>query len=224
MTFETCAYDDATGRPVVVLVATGSYSVASLVAALRTGGTEQVTLAGRLADQVKRHNTDRQAVRLLAAHAGFDLPTDETGYAWHTVRRTLATNPATGWDSDVLEVTHPDQCRLLPAGAVCWADHAGDVPWWPWGFGTYQFRPVWEANSAEVPELVEVMQVKAFDEASGTWLEFEDVIGDFARCVACGRISDAGQYVTIVSLDGYHEVCVPCDRAGRDAGPGEVRR
>ena len=217
MSFESRAYDDETGRPVVVLVATGSHSVSRLVAALRTGSTEQMMLAGRLLDQVKRHNGGREALRLLAAHGGPDLLAEETKCAWHTVRRSLETDPASGLDSDALEVTHPQQCHLLPAGAVCWYDHAGDVPWWPWDFGTYQIRPVWESTSAEVPELVQVMQVKVYDQDTATWQEFEDIRGDFARCTACGRISTAGEYTIIASPDHAVTVCTPCRQTTRRA-------
>ena len=223
MGFDTRAYDDESGRPVVVLVATGSHSVSRLVAALRKGSTEQMMLAGRLLDQVKRHNGGREALRLLAAHGGPDLLAEETKPAWHTVRRYLA-NPGTDSESDELEVTHPQQCHLLPAGAVCWYDHAGDVPWWPWDHATYQIRLMWETNSAEPSELVQVMQVKAYDPETATWREFEDIRGDFARCATCHRISAAGAYTIIANPDRAIAVCTPCrqstarpDRPGRPA-------
>ena len=174
-------------------------------------------LAGRLLDQVKRHNGGREALRLLAAHGGPELLAEETKAAWHTVRRYLA-GKGTAAESDVVEVTHPDQCHQLPPGAVCWYDHAGDVPWWPWDHATYQIRPVWEANSAEPPELVQVMQVKAYDPETATWREFEDIIGDFARCATCGRISAAGAYTITANPDRAIAECTPCRRARRIGG------
>ncbi|WP_194908089.1 hypothetical protein [Catenulispora rubra] len=171
MSFRTRAYDDETGRPVVVLVATGSHAVSRLVAALRTGSTEQMMLAGRLIDQVKRHNGGREALRLLAAHGGPDLLAEEAELAWHTVRRFTDMHPIDNYKALFYEVTHPEQCHYLPPGAVCWFDHNNRSDQWPAGEGTCRMRPVEHeiGGDEDGPYLAEFLHVQIFDTEAGTW-------------------------------------------------------
>ncbi|WP_194917497.1 hypothetical protein [Catenulispora rubra] len=171
MSFESRAYDDASGAPVVVLVATGSHSVSRLVAALRAGSTEQRTLGGRVVDQVKRHSGGREALRLLAAHGGPDLLAEEAEAAWHTVRTFIGAHPLDGVDTDMYEVTHPEQCHFLPPRAVCWFDHDRHADWWPGGEGTWRMRPVHReiGGGEDGPEVAEFLQIQAFDTESGAW-------------------------------------------------------
>jgi hypothetical protein len=71
--YETRAYDNEHGDPVVVLVATGTHDVSRLVNLLNSGNCEQVSLARQVLGQVRRHNGGRAALQLLAAHGGPDL-------------------------------------------------------------------------------------------------------------------------------------------------------
>lgn len=73
MSYETRAYDDEHGDPVVVLVATGTHDVSRLVNLLNSGNCEQVSLARQVLEQVRRHDGGRAALQLLAAHGGPDL-------------------------------------------------------------------------------------------------------------------------------------------------------
>jgi len=73
VSYETRAYDNDFGDPVVVLVATGTHDVSRIVNLLASGNCEQVGLAQRVLDQVRRHNGGRAALQLLAAHGGPDL-------------------------------------------------------------------------------------------------------------------------------------------------------
>lgn len=73
MSYETRAYDNKHGDPVVVLVATGTHDVSRLVALLQSGNCEQVDLGDQVLRQVRRHNGGRAALQLLAAHGGPDL-------------------------------------------------------------------------------------------------------------------------------------------------------
>jgi hypothetical protein len=73
MSYETRAYDNQHGNPVVVLVATGTHDVSRLVNLLNSGNCEQVSLSGTVLRQVRRHNGGRAALSLLAAHGGPDL-------------------------------------------------------------------------------------------------------------------------------------------------------
>lgn len=73
MSYETRAYDNEHGNPVVVLVVTGTHDVSRLVNLLNRGNCEQVDLSNEVLRQVRRHNGGRAALRLLAAHGGPDL-------------------------------------------------------------------------------------------------------------------------------------------------------
>jgi hypothetical protein len=70
MSYETRAYDNEHGDPVVVIVVTGTHDVSRIVHLLSRGLVEQVSLSERLLRQVKRHNGGRAALELLAAHGG----------------------------------------------------------------------------------------------------------------------------------------------------------
>jgi hypothetical protein len=73
MAYETRAYDNEHGDPVIVLVATGTHDVSRLMLLLSNGNCEQVDLAYHVLRQVRRHNGGRAALQLLAAHGGPDL-------------------------------------------------------------------------------------------------------------------------------------------------------
>jgi hypothetical protein len=75
--YETRAYDNHHGDPVVVLVATGDHDVSRLVATLQRGTCEQVGLAAKVLRQVRRHSTGQAALRLLRDHGGPDFTTAE---------------------------------------------------------------------------------------------------------------------------------------------------
>jgi phage head maturation protease len=73
VSYETRAYDNEHGQPVVVLVAEGTHDVSRLVNLLNSGNCEQVSLGHRVLKQVRRHNGGRAALQLLAAHGGPDF-------------------------------------------------------------------------------------------------------------------------------------------------------
>ncbi|MEU4231052.1 hypothetical protein AB0F17_42745 [Nonomuraea sp. NPDC026600] len=75
--YETRAYDNEAGDPVVVIVATGTHDVARLVNLLQGGSppSEQRDLADQITRQVRRRGGGRDALRLLAEHGGPDLLT-----------------------------------------------------------------------------------------------------------------------------------------------------
>lgn len=79
MSYESRAYDNEHGDPVVVLVVTGHHDVSRFVN--WTNGrvpTVEIMQAGeKILRQVKRHNGGRAALRLLREHGGpdfFDTP------------------------------------------------------------------------------------------------------------------------------------------------------
>ena len=76
MSYETRAYDNEHGDPVVVLVATGAHDVSRLVNMLANGNCEQVDLGQRVLRQLRRHNAGRAALRLLRDHGGPDFTTE----------------------------------------------------------------------------------------------------------------------------------------------------
>ncbi len=77
MSYESRAYDNEHGDPVVVLVATGTHDVSRLVNLMAHAKPfptcEQVALGNRIAEQVRRHNGGRAALRLLRDHGGADF-------------------------------------------------------------------------------------------------------------------------------------------------------
>lgn len=77
MSYETRAYDNDHGDPVVVLVAEGTHDVSRLVNLLNSGNCEQVSLGHAVLRQVRRHNGGRAALQLLAAHGGPDFLYEE---------------------------------------------------------------------------------------------------------------------------------------------------
>lgn len=83
MSYETRAFDNEYGNPVVVLIATGTHDVSRLVNLLagnRMALCEHITVSQTLLRQVKRHNGGQAALKLLAAHGGPDLTKVPTRY------------------------------------------------------------------------------------------------------------------------------------------------
>lgn len=76
MSYETRAYDNEHGDPVVILVATGTHDVsrlANLLAGSRMALCEHNGLSDQIRRQVNRHNGGRAALKLLHLHGGPDL-------------------------------------------------------------------------------------------------------------------------------------------------------
>ncbi|MEU4513245.1 hypothetical protein AB0G05_27425 [Nonomuraea wenchangensis] len=75
--YETRAYDNEHGDPVVVIVATGTHDVSRLVGLLdgSSPNSEQRRLAEQVTRQVRRRQGGRAALRLLAEHGGPELLT-----------------------------------------------------------------------------------------------------------------------------------------------------
>jgi hypothetical protein len=91
--YESRAYDNEHGDPVVVLVTTGTHDVSRLVnllAGSRMALCEHMGVSELIVRQVKRHNGGRAALKLLAAHGGHDFtdPADETVAAENERLRT----------------------------------------------------------------------------------------------------------------------------------------
>lgn len=76
MTYETRAYDNEWGDPVVVIVVEGTHDVSRIVHLLSRGLCEHVSLSQKLLKQVRRHNGGRAALALLTAHGGPDFLND----------------------------------------------------------------------------------------------------------------------------------------------------
>lgn len=78
MSYETRAYDNEHGDPVVVLVVTGTHDVSRLVNLFKSGMNlvEHMSVGDDMLRQVRRHNGGRAALKLLAAHGGPDFTTE----------------------------------------------------------------------------------------------------------------------------------------------------
>lgn len=79
MAYESRAYDNEHGDPVVVMVVTGTHDVSRLIHLFKTGLTrcEQIAVGDKMLQQVRRHNGGRAALQLLAAHGGPDFLHDD---------------------------------------------------------------------------------------------------------------------------------------------------
>ncbi|AEV86704.1 hypothetical protein ACWT_5687 [Actinoplanes sp. SE50] len=77
MSYDSRAYDNEHGDPVVVLVAEGTHDVSRLINLLTVGNCEQISLGRKVLQQVRRHNGGRAALQLLAAHGGPDFLHDD---------------------------------------------------------------------------------------------------------------------------------------------------
>jgi len=139
MAYESRAYDNQHGEPVVVLVTTGRHDVSRLLNLLAgsVNTIEQMKAGVQIRSQVKRHSGGRAALALLKAHGGPDFTTDrEQPPAPHTV---TVTQLALGFDPDDVReheyllysgplapvshlVAHPPACDELPYGRLCWFD------------------------------------------------------------------------------------------------------
>ncbi|MBS2962619.1 phiSA1p31-related protein [Actinocrinis puniceicyclus] len=101
--YQSRAYDDEHGEPVVVLVTTGTHDVSRLVQLLqgRLAVCEHIGVADRVLRQVRRHAGGRAALALLKAHGGPDFTGDvEHPASW--------ADPATGRCYDLTR-TYLDQ-------------------------------------------------------------------------------------------------------------------
>ncbi|MEV6035975.1 hypothetical protein AB0L65_32800 [Nonomuraea sp. NPDC052116] len=107
MSYESRAYDNEHGDPVVVLVTTGTHDVSRLVnllAGSRLALCEHIGVSEDILRQVKRHSGGRAALKLLAAHGGPDLSKVPAKYAATGIGTT--TTDATG--EVVLNIDTPD--------------------------------------------------------------------------------------------------------------------
>lgn len=100
MSYESRAYDNEHGDPVVVLVATGTHDVSRLVQLFNSGNCEQVDLADTMLKQVRRHNGGRAALQLLAAHGGPDFLYDDDPKAEVLDRSVTCTYGCYGGNND----------------------------------------------------------------------------------------------------------------------------
>lgn len=89
--YESRAYDNQHGDPVVVLVTTGTHDVSRLVQLLNGRGAlvEQLMLGDKVVRQLKRHNAGRAALALLKAHGGADFTDEESPTDPAKLRTTL---------------------------------------------------------------------------------------------------------------------------------------
>jgi hypothetical protein len=73
--YESRAYDNEHGDPVVVLVVTGTHDVSRLVHVMAGGPAvvEQLVASEMIQRQVRRHNGGRSALKLLRDHGGADF-------------------------------------------------------------------------------------------------------------------------------------------------------
>lgn len=100
MAYESRAYDNEHGDPVVVLVVTGTHDVSRLVQLLKSGNCEQVDLSDQVLGQVRRHNGGRAALQLLAAHGGPDFLYDDEPAAATDFYAEVLDQPAVAYDPE----------------------------------------------------------------------------------------------------------------------------
>jgi hypothetical protein len=115
VSYESRAYDNDQGDPVVVLVATGTHDVSRLVnllAGSRLALCEHAHLSDRIKRQVNRYNGGREALKLLRAHGGPDLlegPMAPSAEDEHTIRARVAKEARLA----ARELTDPAEVAIL---------------------------------------------------------------------------------------------------------------
>ena len=84
---------------------------------------------------------------------------------WHTLRVFLGEHPLDGGQTKLIEITHPDICRTLPAGAACWATNDMLRDWWPTDLGTWRIRPTTHTSGGgeDEPNLVDALDIEPVD-------------------------------------------------------------
>jgi hypothetical protein len=116
--YESRAYDNPHGDPVVVLVVTGTHDVSRLVN-MTTGFVptiEQSEAGQKILRQVRRHSGGRAALALLAAHGGPDFRV-EGGHDWYaTYQEAAAVHDQLL--TDLLEILPGDHADMLDAEAT----------------------------------------------------------------------------------------------------------
>lgn len=90
MSYETRAYDNEHGDPVVVLVVDGTHDVSRIVHLLSRGFCEHITVSQKVLRQVRRHNGGRAALELLKAHGGTDFTHDDAADEAEEYRARIA--------------------------------------------------------------------------------------------------------------------------------------
>lgn len=175
--YESRAYDDEYGQPVVVLVATGTHDVSRLVNTLmgRCPVVEQMQTGEKILRQVKNHNGGLEALKLLARHGGTDFLREDDCAPWHILHAEADDTFVTGQQMTVYRLEHPEACRLLPPGAVCWAEYDGQRESWPDPVGVYRIRP---AETVPPPGPDEYpapqLEIQLLNDEQAAWIDWEE--------------------------------------------------
>jgi len=128
--------------------------------------------------------------------------------AWHVIRRYVGPDLFNAVDAELIEHTHPEECRHLPPWAVCWFNHEPYHSWWPVGLGTWRIRPVeWRTGADNYHQS---MEIQAWDEATQTWHDWDGTtVGEAAAATAAtvpateeGQALLQSHYATAVELLG----------------------
>jgi hypothetical protein len=133
MSYESRAYDNEHGDPVVVLVVTGTHDVSRLANLLNGGSpnSEQVGVGRTLLRQVRRHNAGRAALRLLRDHGGPDFTADPADPEAVDIaeRRAAADLHALARAADLLQQRQPSGCACPTSSlkACGWNEGVGAV-------------------------------------------------------------------------------------------------
>jgi hypothetical protein len=85
-------------------------------------------------ERIRHYARRLHARRWSSDQTELDLP-------WHTLIRKIEPDLFTGEPAPSYQLLHPDECRYLPPGAVCWASHDAMAPSWPQENGRYRIRP-----------------------------------------------------------------------------------
>lgn len=114
MSYETRAYVDGYGYPVVVMVVDGTHDISRLTHLLAGAPVtcEQLSVGQKLRRQLRRNNPGRAALKLLADHGGADFTGEADVAITHDV--VMAFLNAPGDDQD--DITGPLRAAFEAAG------------------------------------------------------------------------------------------------------------
>lgn len=105
-------------------------------------------------ERIARHAYTRRWARYTSNPDDIELP-------WHTLIRTIEPDLLTGEIGPAYQLLHPEECRYLPPGAVCWATHDAMNESWPVRNGRYRIRPVTQCTGGyEEPEYQTFLEIE----------------------------------------------------------------
>lgn len=87
---------------------------------------------------------------------------EEGATAWHDLHLYLGPHLIDPGETTLVSIGHPDECRALPNGAVCWVNHTPLRESWPTELGRYRIRLIDYVDGGDEggPNIVTALEVE----------------------------------------------------------------